>query len=100
MNNGIISKIARLKESMGAAIVAHNYQRPEIQDIADFTGDSLELARICNQIEARTIVFCGVHFMAETVSILNPDKKVLLTDPTAGCPMAEIACIALKVAVR
>lgn len=90
MNSDILSKIASLKENLGAAIVAHNYQRPEIQDIADFTGDSLELARLCTQIKARIIVFCGVHFMAETVSILNPDKTVLLTEPTAGCPMAEM----------
>ena len=90
MKSDTVSKINRLKESMGAAIVAHNYQRPEIQDIADFTGDSLELARKCTNIESGTIIFCGVHFMAETVSILNPDKTVLLTEPSAGCPMAEM----------
>ena len=83
-------RIAELKEGLNAIIVAHNYQRPEIQDIADFTGDSLELSRKCMDIDTDTIVFCGVRFMAETAAILNPASTVLLTEPTAGCPMAEM----------
>jgi len=82
-------KIARLKNELDAVIVAHNYQRPEVQDIADFTGDSLELARKCVGISSKTIVFCGVRFMAETAAILNTSTTVLLTNPKAGCPLAS-----------
>lgn len=85
----LIREIKRLKAERNAVIVAHNYQIDEVQDIADYVGDSFYLSKICAQSPAETIVFCGVQFMAESAKILSPEKTVLLPEAHAGCPMAE-----------
>jgi quinolinate synthase len=82
-------EVRELARRQDAVILAHNYQLPEIQDIADYVGDSLGLSQQAAAAEAETIVFCGVHFMAETASILCPDKRVLIPDPDAGCSLAD-----------
>ncbi len=85
----LLAGIQKLKNDLNAIILAHYYQQGDIQDIADFTGDSLELSRRAADTTAETIVFAGVHFMAETAKILSPRKQVLLPDPNAGCSLAE-----------
>src|SRR5437762_7759132 len=85
----IFDEIASLKTRENATILAHYYQDGEIQQLADFTGDSLKLARAATKVQTSTIVFCGVHFMAETAKMLNPDKRVLLPDLKAGCSLAD-----------
>lgn len=82
-------KIINLKKENDICILAHSYQRREITEIADYTGDSYALAKLAAKVSNKTIIMCGVRFMAETVKILSPDKKVILANPSAGCPMAE-----------
>ncbi len=93
MKTDIIKKIKELKLKNNAIILAHNYQLPEIQDIADILGDSLDLAKKAQNTDAETIIFCGVDFMAESAKILNPDKDVIIPDITAQCPMASMVNI-------
>lgn len=94
------SMIKKMKEEKGAVVLVHNYQVPEVQEIADFIGDSLELCRKAQGVEAGIIVFCGVDFMAETASILNPDKKVLLPNLRARCPMAAQLPVKTLLAIK
>jgi len=84
-----IARIQQLKRERNAVILCHNYQRAEVFEVADFVGDSLELARKGTQVDADVIVFCGVHFMAETAKILSPEKTVLIPDLRAGCSLAD-----------
>jgi quinolinate synthase len=92
-NESLREKIIALKKDRNAIILAHNYQRPEVQDIGDIVGDSLELSRAAAAAQNDVIVFCGVHFMAESASILSPDKTVLLPELSAGCPMADMVSV-------
>ncbi len=96
-NADLIQQIEQLRKERNAIILAHSYQRPEIQDLADFVGDSLALARKAQETECEVIVFCGVHFMAETACILNPSRKVLLPDVSAACSL-EQSCPAEELA--
>ncbi|MCD6351201.1 MAG: quinolinate synthase NadA [Armatimonadetes bacterium] len=97
---GLAEAIAEVKQRRRAVILAHNYQLPEVQEIADFVGDSLELSRKAAATEAEVIVFCGVHFMAQTAKLLSPQRPVLLPDLEAGCPMADMIDVEGVLALR
>lgn len=94
MIKDIQNEILKLKKEKDICILAHCYQSPEILEIADFTGDSFALSQRASEVQSKTVIMCGVRFMAETVKILSPDKKVILSNPAAGCPMAEMLDVA------
>jgi quinolinate synthase len=83
------NEIMRLKKEKDVVILAHNYEIPDVQDVADFTGDSLGLSKLAATVHQKTILFCGVHFMAETAAIISPDKRVLLPSLEAGCSLSD-----------